>query len=191
VGTPCDDGDACTLEDACDATGGCSGTLRDCSALDAVCVVGACDPGSGDCVAETAPDSTPCDDGDACTIDDACVDGTCSGGDGGCECGDGIVDPTEECDSGEAERRDGEACRSDCTLVECGDPTDQGRTTASSALFILKAAVGAVYCAPCVCSVNGDQAISAVDSLTALKRAVAQPVTLDCPECEAVATAWR
>ncbi len=52
--TPCDDGDDCTLGDACQ--------------------VGNCISGA------VAPNGTACDDGDPCTIDDACTDGSCAPG---------------------------------------------------------------------------------------------------------------
>jgi len=51
-GTPCDDGDACTV-DECDA--------------------------AGNCVSTTAPPGTSCDDGDPCTQDDTCDQGVCAG----------------------------------------------------------------------------------------------------------------
>jgi hypothetical protein len=36
-------------------------------------------------------------------------------------CGDGIVDPGEECDDGAANKDGPTACRTDCTLPKCGD----------------------------------------------------------------------
>jgi len=192
AGVACDDGDPCTVEDQCDGTGTCSGTAMDCSSLDGNCIVGVCDSGSGACVAQTAADDTPCDDGDECTSNDACTSGECSGtAVAACSCGDGVVEPPEQCDDGDSVYHNGDFCRGDCTLVGCGDPVDQGRATASAALFILKAAVGAVTCAPCVCSVDGNQGISAVDSLTVLKRAVGQPISLQCPSCPASAAVSR
>ncbi len=55
-----------------------------------------------------------------------------SGGSGGAgdRCGDGIVDPEEECDDGEANSdRLADACRLDCTRARCGDGiVDSGET---------------------------------------------------------------
>jgi Dictyostelium (slime mold) repeat len=62
--TDCDDGNACTT-DSC-ANGGCSNTPLNCNVADA-CLVGYCDPVSGQCA--TSPVS--CDDSNACT-DDSC-----------------------------------------------------------------------------------------------------------------------
>jgi hypothetical protein len=192
IGTSCDDGDACTLDDVCDELGGCSGTPKDCSGLDGTCMVGVCEAPSGVCVAQPAADDTPCDDGDDCTSDDVCSGGQCAGtAIAACGCGDGVVEPPEQCDDGDNTYVNGDYCRADCTLVGCGDPVDQGRVTASAALFILKAAVGAVTCSPCVCSVDGNQSISAVDSLTVLKRAVGQSISLQCPSCTMATVAAR
>ena len=48
-GDPCDDGDLCTVNDTCD-NGTCSGAVKDCSSLDDQCNLGACDPGTGNCI---------------------------------------------------------------------------------------------------------------------------------------------
>ena len=77
-GTACDDGDGCTSGDACQA-GACVGAFVDCGGLDGACVVGACDPATGGCVAAPTPTGTSCDDGDPCTDSDACHLGTCAG----------------------------------------------------------------------------------------------------------------
>jgi len=81
-GAECDDGDLCTLEDACEPPVGgpsgpndlleCVGTPLDCSGLDASCATGACDQETGDCVAQPFEVGAACDDGDLCTHDDAC-----------------------------------------------------------------------------------------------------------------------
>ncbi len=101
AGKPCDDGDRCTLVDACDGVEGlCTGTRRD------------------------------CDDGDACT-EDTCADasGACvhvprlraeaEGPPGGAECGNGVDD---DCD-GRADADDPD-CRACSVEAEC--QTDDG-----------------------------------------------------------------
>lgn len=75
-GTPCDDNDACTQTDTCQA-GACVGedplTCDDGNE----CTDDSCDPAFGcDFVNNTAP----CDDGDLCTLDDVCADGACMPG---------------------------------------------------------------------------------------------------------------
>ncbi|MCA9516709.1 MAG: hypothetical protein KC635_17325 [Myxococcales bacterium] len=78
-GSRCDDGDPCTLRDACDATGGCVGAPVTCTTPGAACrvPVGVCGA-TGACEYAAADDGTGCDDGDACT-DDSCHGGVCVG----------------------------------------------------------------------------------------------------------------
>ena len=71
-GSPCDDGDPCTLVDQCDA-GSCKGeTPVVCAPPDDCHLAGTCDPGTGAC------SSTPKDDGSPCATD--CGAGSCSAG---------------------------------------------------------------------------------------------------------------
>ena len=78
--TPCDDGNACTQSDTCQA-GACSGEKPVvCAALDQCHDVGTCDSATGMCDNPDKPDNTPCDKG-------TCQAGTCTptgtGGAGG------------------------------------------------------------------------------------------------------------
>ncbi len=76
AGTNCDDGLFCNGTDTCDGSGQCLHSGDPCAA-EAQCHR-ACDEITGQCVADAA--STPCDDGDACTVEDECDGkGTCSG----------------------------------------------------------------------------------------------------------------
>jgi hypothetical protein len=79
-GNACDDGDLCTSDDVC-SNGLCLGTPLDCSALDdpAACQTGVCNPSTGACEAQIAPDGAFCDDGDLCTVDDICSNSVCRG----------------------------------------------------------------------------------------------------------------
>jgi hypothetical protein len=45
-----------------------------------LCVVGTCDPDTGNCFADNAPDDTPCQTADLCSVGATCSAGTCSGG---------------------------------------------------------------------------------------------------------------
>ena len=83
VSAPCDDGDACTVGDACISMG-CSGQPLTCVALDACHGAGSCEPATGLCTQPQLADGTSCDDGDACTKEDSCKDGVCEGED--CPC---------------------------------------------------------------------------------------------------------
>ena len=65
----------------------------------------------------------------------------------------------------------------------CGDADGNGSTTASDALFTLRAAVGSATCALCVCDVNGDGHVTASDALLVLRAAVGTIVSFSCPAC--------
>ncbi len=74
---PCDDGNPCTVGDQC-AAGQCTaGQNKDCSGLSGACQTGVCQ--GGQCVAQTKPNGSACDDGSACTQSDHCTSGTCAG----------------------------------------------------------------------------------------------------------------
>ncbi len=78
--TPCDDGLYCTVGESC-LSGVCTGSPRDCSALDDQCNTGVCDEGSDACVKDPAPnEGDACDDGLFCTVGETCSAGTCQGG---------------------------------------------------------------------------------------------------------------
>ena len=77
-GAPCDDGDPCTTNDACQS-GTCRGVTKDCTELDDACLVGSCDASTGACQAVAASDGTPCNDKDSCSGHDACAGGLCQG----------------------------------------------------------------------------------------------------------------
>jgi len=80
-GTQCDDANACTQVDSCQA-GACVGTSPViCTAADACHNPGACDVATGLCGAgEAVPNGTSCSDGNVCTQQDACSSGVCLGG---------------------------------------------------------------------------------------------------------------
>ena len=77
-GTACDDGNACTKTDSCQA-GVCAGSnLVVCAPLDQ-CHLGVCDTASGNCTSPPKPDNSSCDDGVAWTNVDQCISGYCRG----------------------------------------------------------------------------------------------------------------
>jgi hypothetical protein len=77
-GEPCNDGQLCTTGDVC-GDGTCAGEEKDCSASGGNCLVGDCNPDTGQCVGDPVDDGTPCNDGNGCTGDDECTDGQCAG----------------------------------------------------------------------------------------------------------------
>jgi cysteine-rich repeat protein len=91
----CDDGNACTTNDACSGGHCVGGPPPDCNNHN-VCTTDTCDPAKG-CV--HTPNTAFCDDGNPCTTGDQCKGGTCVGGpkpncDDGNPCTDDSCDPT-------------------------------------------------------------------------------------------------
>ena len=119
TGTPCDDGDVCTVNDSC-ITGFCSGQPLDCDDNNP-CTLQYCQPLSG-CVTETIQGA--CDDDDECTEDTLCIAGYCAGG-VNVECTDedacteDLCDPYEGCNHPISSCDDDNVCTNDsCVLGE-------------------------------------------------------------------------
>jgi len=78
-GTSCNDGNACTQTDTCQA-GTCTGSNPvTCTPLDQCHSAGTCSPATGVCSNPNASNGTACNDGNACTQTDTCQAGTCTG----------------------------------------------------------------------------------------------------------------
>src|SRR5262245_10571889 len=78
-GTTCNDGNACTRTDSCQA-GTCTGTNPVvCTAEDQCHAAGTCNSATGTCANPAKPNGTSCSDGNACTQTDTCEAGTCTG----------------------------------------------------------------------------------------------------------------
>ena len=97
-GLACDDGNPCTVADACTGASCAGGAPKGCDDGNP-CTDDLCDPASG-CIHE--PNSGPCDDGSAATVGDQCGGGACIPG-SPIECGDGnpctndLPDATQGC----------------------------------------------------------------------------------------------
>lgn len=110
-------------------------------------------------------------------------------------CGDGELDPGEECDEGDGNGEPGSGCDAACVVAPttttttlapgalCGDANDSGSLSASDALAALRTAVGTGSCPLCVCDVNSSGGIVSSDALAILRAAVGQAVTLACTDC--------
>jgi hypothetical protein len=80
-GTACNDGNACTQTDTCQAGACTGGNPVVCAAVDPCHVAGACNTTTGQCSSPAAPNGTACNDGNACTQVDTCQNGACTGQD--------------------------------------------------------------------------------------------------------------
>ncbi|MFI5298260.1 MAG: hypothetical protein ACHREM_09200 [Polyangiales bacterium] len=115
-GTACDDGNACTQTDSCQAGTCVGGNPIRCTASDQCHAVGSCDPTTGACSSPSVADGTSCDDDNACTQIDACQSGTCTGSDpvvctNGDQCnGPGTCRPATGTCSAPVPLGDGTAC---------------------------------------------------------------------------------
>jgi hypothetical protein len=79
-GTACNDGNACTQTDTCQA-GVCLGSNpMTCAALDQCHAAGTCNPSTGACSNRAVADGTACNDSNACSQIDTCQAGACFGG---------------------------------------------------------------------------------------------------------------
>ncbi|MDI1451161.1 proprotein convertase P-domain-containing protein [Polyangium sp. 6x1] len=141
-GTTCTDGEECTAADVC-VMGTCQpGTPIVCQPPDACHDTGVCDAMLGACTYPAKMNGTTCDDGNGCTVSDQCTAGVCGGttlpdgaacaqGDamgtcqlGACNlCGNGVVNPPEECDDLNAVTGDG--C--DACIIELACPAGETR----------------------------------------------------------------
>ena len=138
TGTPCTDGDLCTLDDAC-AKGVCASTKKAICDDSNPCTVDTCEKNSGKCLYNPAP-ALPvikCDDGNACTFDaatyykykvvtDICAAGKCVGQVRSCS--DGNVCTADSCDpkTGCAHKFLGPVSCSDGNACTVGDSCKTG-----------------------------------------------------------------
>src|SRR5262249_7920574 len=76
-GTACNDNNACTRTDTCQAGTCTGGSPVACAATDQCHAVGTCNPSTGVCSNPAKSDGAACDDGNSCTTGDTCVAGAC------------------------------------------------------------------------------------------------------------------
>jgi hypothetical protein len=98
------------------------------------------------------------------------------------KCGNGVLNVEEDCDDGDNDWMNGDFCRDDCSVVECGDTNDDGAQDIIDALYIIRAAVGLEECTLLICDVTGDLKIRTSDALRMLQFGIGLPVELNCPD---------
>ncbi|HXU01227.1 MAG TPA: DUF11 domain-containing protein [Polyangia bacterium] len=79
TGTPCDDGNVCTVGTTCSAGVCGGGAAMQCAQPANQCQTAACVVGSG-CVVSNLVNGAACSTGNKCVIGESCLSGTCSGG---------------------------------------------------------------------------------------------------------------
>lgn len=120
TGTACDDGQYCTVEDACTSYGQCNGQARDCSSLTTNCGEGECDEATDACVLDPYPSYYNCNDGLACTTSDDCDgNGACVGVQKNCSAWN------DQCNTGTCSEPSG-ACQK--VPVAVGTPCSDGNS---------------------------------------------------------------
>ena len=104
------------------------------SGVDAICLMSACDSGTGQCSMVPAHEGFACDDGDMCTVGDSCVEGECVAG-VAANCNDGNPCTDDVCggESGCAHTPNAAAC-SDNNSCTKGDLCDGGECVAGAPL---------------------------------------------------------
>jgi hypothetical protein len=78
-GVECDDDNACTQTDACQAGQCVGGNPKACTAADQCHDVGVCNPDTGMCTNPNADENQSCNDNTPCTEEDECTAGVCAG----------------------------------------------------------------------------------------------------------------
>ncbi len=131
-GTPCDDGNFCTVAGTCQA-GVCESEARDCGGETDQCNLGVCDEATDACIKQPVSDGTGCDDGAYCTINDVCSAGTCGGATRDCssltnQCNVGSCDETA--DSCVAQARPNDTPCDDGLYCTAGDACQAGSCVA-------------------------------------------------------------
>ncbi len=105
----CEDGDLCTVGDACKGGKCVAGAKKTCDDSN-VCTADSCDIQTGSCVNAGGPlAGKPCDaDGSQCTENDSCKAGKC------------VAGPAKQCDDGNVCTTDGCDANKGCTSVSAG-----------------------------------------------------------------------
>lgn len=184
VPAPCDADDDCPLGEICDLdTGEC---VPGCTSDDDCPMGEICDLETGHCVPgcssdEECAEGEICEDGHCgpaeCMIDEDCAFDESDMCVIGATCEDGRCEDVPLCDSECA------TCAGGVCDPMCGNPWEASTTGINivDGLFDLRAAVELENCALCVCDVNNDGRITAVDALIIARNVVGLPAVLNCP----------
>ncbi len=147
-GKGCDDGFACTEDDACQG-GVCVGTAVTCGAPDVACAVATCQESAQGCVIDAS--DCECSNDDACGPGHVCVEGSCEclPSCEGRDCGsDGCGGTCGTCEPGQACSLEGACvCQPDCMGKVCGSD-GCGGTCGGCATGLVCSGAGLCVCVP-------------------------------------------
>lgn len=122
-GTPCEDGNACSTESACNAAAQCATTVELICDDENECTEDSCDSASGCFFTSTL---VACDDGDICTTQDTCqADGSCVGAQDDCDDQNACTQDTCDAVTGCAHEDTAAACDlgNPCMVYGCNTQT--------------------------------------------------------------------
>ncbi|WP_437761250.1 kelch repeat-containing protein [Sorangium sp. So ce281] len=175
TGPACDDGNACTEADTCQA-GACAGAPAGdgapCDDGNACTRADACQ--SGACAGAPVDDGAPCDDGNACTRADACKSGACAGADPVA-----CAAPADACQTPFCDPATG---RCEGALAPWGAPCDDGTACTQGETCDAGACVGGTSV---VCEASAPCRASACDAATGACVEFARPDGAPCDDGDA------
>lgn len=174
-GSACNDQNACTQTDSCQA-GSCRGSNPIVCPASGPCLTGTCDPSTGACSNAAKPDGTACTDSDACTNGDRCVAGACVAGEP-LVCNDQMSCTTDSCNPatgcGFAPAPSCEACDAtqctDCS-ARCETANVDCQTGCWAGFSGCLAGCTSTYCAP-FCQVDLGRCLESCPTIAACQGA--------------------
>ncbi len=132
-GDKCDDGNACTTKETCQA-GSCIDIGKVCND-DNVCTTDSCDKATG---CKHAAVAGPCEDGDLCTEGEACAGGKCAGAkpkscDDGAGCSVDTCNKADGTCSHDTKAQEGKPCNDDGSVCTANETCKAGKCQGGSA----------------------------------------------------------
>lgn len=174
-GSMCDDENACTQGDECQAGECVGGEPVTCAAHDDCHEDGECDPETGECSEVVAEDGAPCDDGKSCTSADTCLSGSCAGE--AVVCDDGLSCSADACDE------ESGACEADMSQCSCEQDADCSDGNACNGVEVCNTETKLCQLGePVVCAQNPDPCLN---DLCVPETGACEPApTVDGAECD-------
>lgn len=174
-GAACNDQNACTGTDTCQA-GVCRGSSPVVCPASGPCMSASCEPSTGACVEAAKPDGTTCSDASACTNGDQCVGGACASG-APLVCNDAMSCTTDTCNVATGCSFSPAATCEACDAMQCTDCSARCETANSdcqagcwAGFSSCLAGCTSTYCAP-FCQVDLGQCLGSCPTTAACQSA--------------------